>query len=86
MDIARSGLLASVARLNAGAANIANAGTTGPLPPTPASEPVPAAPEGEPRVYQAVEVVLRSQGGTEAPAGVSAGYDAAADRLLDVDA
>jgi len=69
LSIARSGLLASVARLNAGAANIANGSTTGPLP---ASAPVPDAAGGAPRVYQPVEVVLRGTGGAGAPAGVSA--------------
>jgi flagellar basal-body rod protein FlgC len=69
LSIARSGLLASVAPLNAGAANIANGSTTGPLP---ASAPVPDTAGGAPRVYQPVEVVLRSTGGAGAPAGVSA--------------
>ncbi len=68
LSTARSGLLASVARLEAAASNIANGGTTGPLPPTP---PVPAA-DGAPRVYQPVEVVVRSLG--DAPAGVEATY------------
>jgi len=49
LSIARSGLLASVAPLNAGAANIANGSTTGPLP---ASASVPDAAGGAPRVYQ----------------------------------
>ncbi len=35
LSTARSGLLASVARLETAASNIANGGTTGPLPPTP---------------------------------------------------
>jgi flagellar basal-body rod protein FlgC len=74
MSIARSGLLASVARLNAAAGNIANGSTTGPLPPSPASELIPDAPGGAPQVYQAVEVVLRSTGSAEAPGGVAATY------------
>jgi flagellar basal-body rod protein FlgC len=71
LSTARSGLLASVARLNAAASNIANGSTTGPLPPTPASEPLPVSADEGARVYQAVEVVLRSAGGAEGPAGVS---------------
>jgi flagellar basal-body rod protein FlgC len=71
---ARSGLLASIARLNAGASNIANAGTTGPLPRTPGAPPVAAAPEDAARVYQPVDVVLRSVGDQEGPAGVAASY------------
>jgi flagellar basal-body rod protein FlgC len=74
MSIARSGLLASVARLDAAASNIANGGTTGPLPATPASQPLPAAGEGGPQVYQAVDVVVRSVGGAEVASGVAASY------------
>jgi flagellar basal-body rod protein FlgC len=68
ITIARSGLLASVARLNAGAGNIANAGTTGPLPQGQ------AAPEDGPRVYEPVDVVLKSVGGREGETGVAASY------------
>jgi flagellar basal-body rod protein FlgC len=74
MSIARSGLLASVARLDAAAANIANGRTSGPLPATLPSQPLPEATEGAPQVYQAVEVVLRSVGGDDAPSGVAATY------------
>jgi flagellar basal-body rod protein FlgC len=70
---ARSGLLASVARLDAAASNIAHAGTTGPLP-APATQPVAGAEDGAARAYQPVEVVVRSIGTGEAPAGVAATY------------
>ncbi len=71
-SIARSGLLASVARLSAAASNIAHGGATGPLPGTPAAQPASNAGDGAPRVYQPVEVVLRSLG--DAPAGVGTAY------------
>jgi hypothetical protein len=66
LSIARSGLLASIARLDAAAANIAHADATGPLSATPAADAL----GGAPAVYQPVEVVVRSV----APAGVSAAY------------
>ena len=69
---ARSGLLASVARLNASASNIANGTTTGPLPGSPAA-PVAAVDEA-PRAYQPVDVVLRSAGGQDGSGGVAATY------------
>jgi flagellar basal-body rod protein FlgC len=64
-SISASGMRASFTRLDAIAANVANALTTGPIPATPPSEPV----RGEGRsVYQAVDVVQRdtSTGGTAA--------------------
>lgn len=72
MSTARSGLLASGARLNAAASNVANAGVTGPLLST--RLPQPAASEGSPRVYQPVDVILRSIGDGGASTGVAAGY------------
>ena len=71
---ARSGLLASVTRLNAAASNIANSATTGPLPATPAAQPIPPASEESPRVYQPVDVVQTSFGEGTGAAGVSATY------------
>jgi flagellar basal-body rod protein FlgC len=71
---ARSGLLASVARLDAAASNIANAGTIGPLPE------IAAAPSGQSgsgataRAYEPLDVVLKSAGGAENSSGVAASY------------
>ncbi|BDA83596.1 flagellar basal body rod protein FlgC [Aureimonas sp. SA4125] len=63
MAISLSGMLASTARLDVAASNIANARTRGPVPETPASEPLAPARFGDrPQVYQAVEAVQRSVG------------------------
>ena len=70
ISTATSGMLASVARLNAAASNIANAGTSGPLPETAAAP----ATEAAPRVYQPVDVVLKSVGGESGSTGVMARY------------
>lgn len=64
-SISSSGMQAGFKRLDAAAANVANALTAGPVPPTSPSQPV----EGTGRaVYQAVEMVQREteRGGTEA--------------------
>ena len=71
---ARSGMLASLARLNASASNIANVRTTGPLPESPAAQPIADGPEGTPRVFQPVDVVLKSAGGQNGSGGVTATY------------
>jgi flagellar basal-body rod protein FlgC len=65
ISIARSGLAAGAARLEAAAGNIAGAGVTGRLP----SGPAPAA-------YRPVEAVVRTLGGGDAAAGVSVTYRA----------
>jgi flagellar basal-body rod protein FlgC len=71
---ARSGLLASVARLGAAASNIANADTIGPLPE------IASAPSGQSgsgattRAYEPIDVVLKSAGGADSPSGVAAIY------------
>jgi flagellar basal body rod protein FlgC len=52
---ARSGLLASLDRLNAAAANIANGTTTGPLPESPVQSPLDSA-NRPARVYQPVDL------------------------------
>jgi flagellar basal-body rod protein FlgC len=55
MSAALSGLLASSARLNATASNVANADTTGPIPATPPTQPLPlGGPRVGPQVYQAI--------------------------------
>ena len=65
ISIALSGMIASMARLNAAASNVANARTEGRVPATPPSQPVPPAQDGEPQVYQAVDVAQTSvEGGT----------------------
>jgi flagellar basal-body rod protein FlgC len=74
ISTARSAMLASLARLDASASNIANASTTGPLPPASAGQPNADPPEGAPRVYQPVDVVLKSIGDQNGPAGVAVGY------------
>jgi flagellar basal-body rod protein FlgC len=64
-SISSSGMQAGFKRLDAAAANVANALTTGPVPATPPGQPV----QGPGRsVYQAVDVVQRETegGGTEA--------------------
>jgi flagellar basal-body rod protein FlgC len=66
---ARSGLLASVARLNAAASNIAHSDTAGPVPEAPAAQPA-----GAPRVYQPVDVVLKTSGEADGSTGVVASY------------
>ena len=67
-------MLVSLARLNASASNIANSHTTGPLPEKAAAPPMPGGAEGGPRVYQPIDVVLKSTGGQGGSAGVVAGY------------
>lgn len=67
-SIARSGLAAGAARLEAAAGNIAGAGATGPLPSGPAN--------AAPAAYRPVEAVVRSLGGGDAAAGVSVAYRA----------
>ena len=63
-----SGMMAATARINASASNIANARTQGPVPSTPPSQPLPAAEDGEPQAYQAIETVQTTTegGGTAA--------------------
>jgi flagellar basal-body rod protein FlgC len=58
-----SGLVASTTRLGASATNVANLRTTGPVPATPATQPVPEAAGGSPQVYQAVQVAQEVVGG-----------------------
>lgn len=70
---ASSGLLASAARLGASASNIANAGTTGPVPATPPSQPLASTP-GSPQVYQPVDVVQVSLESGARSAGVAVSY------------
>lgn len=66
ISTAVSGLLASSARLNASASNVANARTRGPVPATPPSRPVQTgATAGSEQVYQAVTTVQTDLGGTQ---------------------
>jgi flagellar basal-body rod protein FlgC len=67
---ALSGLMASMARLDASAANVANSETFGPVPTTPPSQPLPPSPGAGPAVYQAV----RTTQTTVAGGGVSTSY------------
>jgi flagellar basal-body rod protein FlgC len=68
ISIARSGLAAGAARLEAAAGNIAGAGVTGRLPSGPAN--------AAPAAYRPVEAVVRTLGGGDAAAGVSVTYRA----------
>jgi flagellar basal-body rod protein FlgC len=63
MSIATTGLQAASMRLEASAANVANARTSGPLPGTPPDVAVGRPENGERRVYQAVDVVQSSLDG-----------------------
>ncbi len=69
VSTALSGLMASVARLNVSAANTANSETRGPVPVTPASQPLPPS-SGAPAVYQAIQVTQSAA----SAGGVSTGY------------
>ncbi len=69
MSTALSGLMASVARLNVSASNTSNSETIGPVPPTPASQPLPPS-SGGPAVYQAIRLTQSAASG----GGVSVGY------------
>ena len=71
---ARSGMIASLARLNASASNIANSQTTGPLRASAAAAPTDDAGPGAPRVSPPVDVVLRSTDGQSGVSGVAASY------------
>ena len=55
INTALSGLQAAAVRLAGAASNTANMRTRGPVPATPPTEPVAAARDSQPRVYQAVE-------------------------------
>lgn len=71
---ARSGMLASLARLSASASNIANARTTGPLPKGAVAQPLAEGLGGVPRAYQPVDIVLKSAGDQNGSTGVDASY------------
>ena len=63
INTALSGLQAAATRLAGAASNTANMRTRGPVPATPATEPLPEARAREPRVYQAVETTQTAEAG-----------------------